>query len=427
MRITTEESAGLLEVRLCGRLDNESVDDLDEAVSEILRRGHHAALVDLREVDYISSAGLGTLVRCYKRFQAIHGMFGVGAASSHATEIIRLTGLAKLLMCDPDEIRQRASGGRTTTMPSYSVAATDELEMQIYEFMPQARQQCSVWGDPMRLTKTGYDASHCRTVSFAADSVGFGIAALGKDFEDCSGRFGEFLAVGGGVIVQPTPDGGKPDYQLAAGEFVPRPHVLYGASCTGDFARMVRFSPAPGRKDVEFSRLVSRCLEHSPTETATLVFVAESAGLIGAGMRRSPAAVSVGGSGADFTYPGIRNWLSFTPERTHSHTLTLIVGIASRHVPAGVTGPLLPLLRPLGGKSGVHGHFHAAVFSYRPLKKRKLDLVETTATLLESEDLQAVLHLLNDDRAISGGGESRFAGGACWIGPLAEVVSEKGQ
>jgi hypothetical protein len=64
------------------------------------------------------------------------------------------------------------------------------------------------------------------------------------------------------------------------------------------------------------------------------------------------------------------------------------------------------------------GHFHAAVFPFQPFKKRKLDLNESVGSLFSSGQLQAVMHLLNDDRPISGAGDSEFVRGACWIGPL---------
>ncbi len=72
------------------------------------------------------------------------------------------------------------------------------------------------------------------------------------------------------------------------------------------------------------------------------------------------------------------------------------------------------------------GHFHAAAFSYRPLQKGALDVKTTVSTLFEAETLQGVLHLLNDDREIAGAGQSEFVRGACWIGPITEVVTERG-
>jgi len=38
--------------------------------------------------------------------------------------------------------------------------------------------------------------------------------------------------------------------------------------------------------------------------------------------------------------------------------------------------------------------------------------------------VQSVLHLLNDDRQIVGGGQSAFVRGACWISPITEISSE---
>jgi hypothetical protein len=94
------------------------------------------------------------------------------------------------------------------------------------------------------------------------------------------------------------------------------------------------------------------------------------------------------------------------------------VGVATR----GTHHALTPLVRPLGKGQWPAGHFHAAAFSYRPLQKGTLDMKTTVSTLFEAETLQGVLHLLNDDREIIGAGQSEFVRGACWIGPITEVV-----
>ena len=44
--------------------------------------------------------------------------------------------------------------------------------------------------------------------------------------------------------------------------------------------------------------------------------------------------------------------------------------------------------------------------------------------LFEAETVQSVLHLLNDDRRIVGGGQSALVRGACWISPVTEIGSE---
>ncbi len=120
MQITREMAGGVLELRIQGRLDNEAADDFLAVVDDVLRHGHHAVLLDLRGVDYLSSAGLGAMVRAQKRFQAIHGVFGVASVSPQAGEILRLTKLGKLLMCDADEVREKHAGGEGTAARPFS-------------------------------------------------------------------------------------------------------------------------------------------------------------------------------------------------------------------------------------------------------------------------------------------------------------------
>jgi hypothetical protein len=91
--------------------------------------------------------------------------------------------------------------------------------------------------------------------------------------------------------------------------------------------------------------------------------------------------------------------------------VALAVGVITREAGA----ELAPLVRPLA-RDAVSGHFHAAAFSYRPLKKGRIDLPATVRSLFEAETIHGVLHLLGDDR------ESEFVRGACWVSPIMEVT-----
>jgi hypothetical protein len=145
--------------------------------------------------------------------------------------------------------------------------------------------------------------------------------------------------------------------------------------------------------------------------------VAETTGLVGAALRRSPAAVT----GADpLGFPEVRNWLTFTAERAYAHSTALIVGV----VGSGHPGGLAPVVRPLGPGAGLWGHLHAAAFSFRPLERGALDVRATVASLFEGQTLLGILHLLYDDRGISGAGESEFVRGACWVGPIGAPAAE---
>lgn len=423
MQITIQTVNDFLEMRVEGRLDNESAEHLTAAVNDAMRQGQHSVVMHLEGVGYISSAGLGALVRAYKQFKAVRGFFGVGSASSEVAETIRLTGLANLLMCKLDAVQRLPSSHDVTVMPTFRVASGAGIELEIYDLQPGAKLKCRTLGDPRRI-ESGYSRGDCRQVPFAADMLGLGLGAFGRDFAECTPHFGEFLAVSGSVAQQPPQGLDKPDYQLIAGDYIPNVQMLYGLTCSGAPAQMIRFEAVNATHRIPFSELVEQCLAQVDKPQAAMVFLGESAGLVGARLQRSPAAAEEQNR-ARLMHPEIRRWLSFTPERAFSRTLALVVGVASRGAPVGDAAALAPMMRPLRPKGDVWGHFHAAVFSYRPFKKRKLDLTETVASLYENEDLQSVLHLLHDDREISGGGESEFVSGACWLGPIDSVVAEE--
>jgi len=155
------------------------------------------------------------------------------------------------------------------------------------------------------------------------------------------------------------------------------------------------------------------------TEQVGLVIVAESAGLIGTALRRPPTTDAA--NNAPFEFPQIREWLSFTAEPAYTRSLALVAGVATRTD----AGALAPMLRPLSRSGPLAGHFHAASFSYRPLQKGEIELKKTIKSLFETQTLQGLLHLLSDDRAIAGAGQSEFVRGACWLAPLDEIVEER--
>lgn len=417
MQITTENHGDLIEMRVVGRLDNDWSGHLNEAIDEAVRCGSHSIVLDLSGISYLSSAGIGALIRSHKTFQAIHGFFGIGITSPHVSEVIRMTGLAKMLLCDIEQIRRTKGAGRQTIESKHRVSAETGMVFEVYDVDPDSSLECEVVGDPTILQKRRYREEHCRQLDFGSQTFGLGLGALGRDFKDCAARFGEFLAVAGSAAQLPTSGNGKPDYQFSQGSFIPSVQVAYGLRCTGGFRHLYRFDSDDVDRKTSLASLVSECLTLSETDQAGIVLVAESNGLMGVSLRHSPVSTDETNSSI-FTHPEIRKWMSYSAEGVFAHSVALVVGVASR----GNSGPLAPLLRPLDPTSGVFGHFHAAVFSYRPFKKRTLDLRATVESLFDTEELHTVLHLLHDDREEAGQADSQFTRGACWVSPISNVI-----
>ncbi|MGB8325062.1 MAG: STAS domain-containing protein [Candidatus Acidiferrum sp.] len=404
MEIVTQQLADALEVKVKGRLDNYWGEHLQRNLEEMIRSGAHHLRLNFSGVSYLSSAGVGLLVRFYRQLKSIGGSFVIITPSEHVKLVIELCHLSPLLLS-----QQAAAAPPTVALAAPRRFSTPAASFELIERATAKPLACESIGDPALLKNGGFGPHDCRAIRFPTSTFGLGLGAFGNDFEDSRVRFGEFLAVAGSAAYLPTDGTNVPDFMISSGDLVPELNTLYALRCEGDFSHLLRFESSARLNAVSLADIVRTALEATNAPTIGLVMIAESAGLVGAALRRSPATQS-----ASFEYPEIRTWLSFSTERLYARSLALVTGVASSN-----SGAFASFLRPLG--ADISGHFHAATFSYRPLQKGDIDLTSTVSALFESENLQGVLHLLTDDRQGSGAQQSEFVRGACWIGALAEV------
>jgi len=410
MEIVTQQFGDALEVKVRGRLDNNWTEHLRSNLDELVRGGAHGIRLNLSEVSYLSSAGIGLLVMFHTQLKDIGGSFVITSPSERVKLVLDLCKLSPLLLANTTAV---APPVRKLEVHRFTSAAAS---FEVFEYAAEKPLVLERIGDPALLQGCRFGPGNCRIVSFPADTFGLGLGAFGHDFEDAQPRFGEFLAVGGSAAYLPTDGTNVPDFTVSSGELVPEMNILYGLKCEGGFTHLMRFESVSAESPVFLAELVRIALKIADAQAIGMVMVVESAGLVGAALRRSPAA-SAGVNEVPFQYPEVRSWLSFSTERLYSRSLALISGVAV----ASECPPLTPFLRRLGGEVLPLGHFHAAAFSYRPLKKGDIDLRSTVTTLFETETLQGVLHLLTDDREAAGAQQSEFVRGACWIGAASEI------
>jgi len=410
MEIVTQQLADGLEVKVRGRLDNYWTEHLQRNIEEVIRGGAHVIWLNLSEVSYLSSAGVGLLMKFHRQLKGIGGNFAITHPSEHVKLIVDLCRLAPILFSDqsPAPAPVQKAEVRRFSSPAES--------FEVLECVPEKPLICQRIGNPDLLKGCRFGPENCRTVKFPPGTFGLGLGAFGNGFEDAQSRFGEFLAVGGSAAYLPTDGSNVPDFMVTGGDLVPELNMLYGLRCEGGFTHLMRFEATRAADPVSLKELVRTAMDCVGTQRIGMVMVAESAGLVGAALRRSPA-IAHEVNNAPFEYPEVRTWLSFSTERLYSRSLALVTGIAA----GSECTPLASLLRPLGTEAWPVGHFHAAAFSYRPLQKGDIDLKTTVTTLFETQSLQGVLHLLSDGRRAAGPEQSEFVRGACWISALSEI------
>ena len=362
MEITRIQTSGALELRIRGRLDGYWADHLQNSLAETMREGHDRIRLELSDVNFMSSAGIAVLMRCYKQLQRIDGSLAIIRPSPQVRTVLEITGLADVLV---------EAGEGTPELEAGPVDGTRferaGVGFHIFDLAPGAEVRCRVIGTDAPLAASAFREEHCSSVPLRDSGFAFGIGAIGEGFSDCRDRFGEFVAVGHAAAYQPADGTNVPDYLVGSGDHASKLQVLYCLAGDGSFARLVRFDAGSSRA-ITLGDLATSCLEMSGADAAAVA-----------------------------------------TERAVARSLTLAVGIVSRSQQ--------PQLRPLGKAPDLFGHFHAAAFSFGPLKRGRIDLKETVVNLFETESLLGVLHLLNDTREVVGIGQSEFIRGACWAGP----------
>jgi len=409
LEITRVDQGDRQELLVSGRMDGYWSRHLEEAIDEVMREGIHHISVNLSKTEYISSAGIRVLLRAFKQFSTVKGTFLVVEPSEIVRNILDMAGLGTMLCAPADRHSEAADAPEPVTQ-----YVEEECSFEVYEYHPGAQLTCRAAGKPERLSSAAFGKEDAMLLALPPDVFALGLGAFGESYESCYDRFGEFLAVAGSAALQPAEETGYADYMVSSGNFVPQVMTLYSLSCRGAFSKLFRFESSPSAGSVRFGRIVSEGMVAAGSPAAGFVMLAESAGLLGASLKRSPTA-----PGSLFQYPEIRQWLSFSPVRSYGRSIAIVAGIAVRDPAPSV---LAPLLRPISAAPHLMGHFHAAAFGYHPLRKGYVELEPLVKQLFDTGGLQGVLHMLTDDRPRLGAGESEFTRGACWIGPLGKLL-----
>src|SRR2546430_1465887 len=151
MQITKQLCGETVELKVEGRVDGYWADHLAAAVDQEIRQGAHHIRLDLSQVAFLSSAGIGTLVRLYKDLKSIQGSFQVSNCSRNVLKVIQLSRLEDVLVekampgdCAANEARKSS----TVEMP----ASTSQIERsgaiyEVYPLAPQSKLECHRLGD----------------------------------------------------------------------------------------------------------------------------------------------------------------------------------------------------------------------------------------------------------------------------------------
>lgn len=96
MHVYEQRRADTLILQPTGRLDSLTSQDLQTELSQRIGSGDTAILLDLKDLEYISSAGLRVLLLAGKELKAKNGQLSLCALKENVREVFEISGFISL-------------------------------------------------------------------------------------------------------------------------------------------------------------------------------------------------------------------------------------------------------------------------------------------------------------------------------------------
>src|SRR5437667_4378455 len=161
MQITKRLSGETVELKVEGRVDGYWADHLAAAVDQEIRQGSHHIQLDLSQVAFLSSAGIGTLVRLYKDLNSIQGSFAVSNCSRIVLKVLELSKLVDMLVAKapPESLLtndvSESSKVEATAPKSVRRVERSGAVYEVYPLAPESKLECRRLGDATPLERCG--------------------------------------------------------------------------------------------------------------------------------------------------------------------------------------------------------------------------------------------------------------------------------
>ena len=100
--LKTERDDDILSVWLRGRLDGTSSDEFEAAIESAMAASDRALIMDLKELSYISSAGLRAVLLTAKKLWDREAHFGLCSVPETVLEVLQMSGFDNFLSIHDD-------------------------------------------------------------------------------------------------------------------------------------------------------------------------------------------------------------------------------------------------------------------------------------------------------------------------------------
>jgi len=103
MEISESRRGGTVILGLKGRLETGTSKDLEERLLGLINQGEKQFIIDLAELEYISSSGLRVLILAAKRLKSDGGKIALSSMKGNIKQIFDITGFSSIFPIYPSQ------------------------------------------------------------------------------------------------------------------------------------------------------------------------------------------------------------------------------------------------------------------------------------------------------------------------------------
>lgn len=103
METQVEEKGDVVVVRVKGRLDAASSPQLEKKINSIIESGHFKLVLNLADVEYLSSAGMRLMLAVSKKLKHLEGKVVACNLNDDVMDVIKMAGFHQVLEIYPTE------------------------------------------------------------------------------------------------------------------------------------------------------------------------------------------------------------------------------------------------------------------------------------------------------------------------------------
>lgn len=403
-------------IALNGRLDANTVKDLDLALSSSLDKGYTNILIDAQNLYEISSAGLDFLSLNLRKFKEFNGSISFKNTSYKLNKALSNIGQED----KPQKLESESYKNLEETIKPNVFMKSSATTYKYYKTKTKSNFiALEAYGNPNKLASRRFSISDPFFIQYGKDSIGLGLGTLSYDLKGSGNMFGEFLNIGNYTFHIPSNVSSLPDYQKIQGapiddNFV-RVNALYGLRSSNNFDNFINFSNDVD-KSLNLSNLIKVLMEQEKSSAISFMIVGHLSSFSAIKLSSSVFSSSSYAKKNSSIYDKStfnNNFKFLLGDKYVNHT-AILIGFAIKNANTVIRN----FLKPYGDDDTLFTHIHALVFNYQPLNFSPFMTANDIMSIFMRDNKALDLcHIINDDVHDR---ETSFSSGICLFSSLKE-------